>query len=587
MLEPENYVNGGSGQLKFVAHLLKDKSGIQPFKTFANTVRGHQVQVKGRNHLLSAHDKRKMQLGDNMGEKQNPVFEQRRLSKTPVSILGPMTLEGRDVGPRHSDEEFNLGETNQVGIKRSFQLNFKSKVNGSVYGKEFELWNSHWTREGLTIEVNEEGKRRVTWNSYKGGLRTSKWVIRSQKEHVEGPPSGSRVQQTPMIGSAQYRCVVGIPSKGGWRYSKGGIRSPRNLVVGPSSRSQGQSWCPMLAQTALGSFQSNEVCFSSPSIHEMGVPSSLTSPTPLAHSVIPFISSSEKPETLRLVSCSGSNGISSDSLTVAGIEAGFNSDDLKVRLMVGINTVSSDSLTVAGIEAGFNSDGLKVRLIVGINTVSSDNLTVAGIEAGFNSDGLKGRPMVGFNSCHDRISSDNTVVDGLEFGTSSDGLEVAPMEYKSFSSAGFNSYGHEGAKTDLYDILKRLSAAGFVDFGVNRVDKAGSECSVLLFQGVDNKGTRLLDMSEIGQPNLALVEPKSDCGLTALGEEESLADCNPLLTVIPPGMALSMEMDNFSEVLDIGGTLDVSKWGKNRIPGFSRVIRLSVNCHEKLCIAYL
>ena len=109
----------------------------------------------------------------------------------PVRIPGPMTLGGRDVGPRHSDVEFNLGETNLVGIKRSFQLNFKSKVNDFVYGKEFELRNSHWTREGLTIEVNEEGKRRVTWNSYKGGLRTSKWVTRSQSEHVVGPPSGS------------------------------------------------------------------------------------------------------------------------------------------------------------------------------------------------------------------------------------------------------------------------------------------------------------------------------------------------------------------------------------------------------------
>ena len=107
-----------------------------------------------------------------------------------MRIPGPMTLGGRDVGPRHSDVEFNLGETNPVGIKRSFQLNFKSKVNDFVYGKEFELRKSYWIG-GLTIEVNEEGKRRVTWNSYKGGLRTSKWVTRSQSEHVVGPPSGS------------------------------------------------------------------------------------------------------------------------------------------------------------------------------------------------------------------------------------------------------------------------------------------------------------------------------------------------------------------------------------------------------------
>ena len=125
---------------------------------------------------------------------------------------------------------------------------------------------------------------------------------------------------------------------------------------------------------------------------------------------------------------------------------------------------------------------------------------------------------------------------------------------------------------------------------------------MLLFHGADNKGTRRLDMGEIGQPNLVLMEPKSNCGLSVLdasmveevallvvvsGEEESSEVCTPLLTVIPLGMALSMEVHNESEVLDISGMLDVSKWVKNRIPSFSRVIGLSVNHHEKLCIAYL
>ena len=41
MMEHENYVDGGSGQSKFVAQLFKDKSGVQPSKTFADTVRGH------------------------------------------------------------------------------------------------------------------------------------------------------------------------------------------------------------------------------------------------------------------------------------------------------------------------------------------------------------------------------------------------------------------------------------------------------------------------------------------------------------------------------------------------------------------
>ena len=49
MLEPENYVNGGSGHSKFVAQLHQDKSRVQPFKTFVDTVHEHQVQVRGRN----------------------------------------------------------------------------------------------------------------------------------------------------------------------------------------------------------------------------------------------------------------------------------------------------------------------------------------------------------------------------------------------------------------------------------------------------------------------------------------------------------------------------------------------------------
>lgn len=98
------------------------------------------------------------------------------------------------------------------------------------------------------------------------------------------------------------------------------------------------------------------------------------------------------------------------------------------------------------------------------------------------------------------------------------------------------------------------------------------------------------------------MEPSSDCGLSGLGVstveevdfsemvlgvERNLADCNPLFTIIPSGLALLMEVDKDSEVLDIGGTLDVSNWVKNRIPGFSKVIGLSMNRHEKLCIAYL
>ena len=43
MLELENYVNGGTGQSIFVAQLHKDNSRVQPFKSFADMVCGHEV----------------------------------------------------------------------------------------------------------------------------------------------------------------------------------------------------------------------------------------------------------------------------------------------------------------------------------------------------------------------------------------------------------------------------------------------------------------------------------------------------------------------------------------------------------------
>ena len=65
-------MNGGSGHLKFVAQSHKDTSGVQPFKSYADMVHGHQVQVRDRlqPYLLSTHGKGNVHSGDNKGEKE-------------------------------------------------------------------------------------------------------------------------------------------------------------------------------------------------------------------------------------------------------------------------------------------------------------------------------------------------------------------------------------------------------------------------------------------------------------------------------------------------------------------------------------
>lgn len=68
--------------------------------------------------------------------------------------------------------------------------------------------------------------------------------------------------------------------------------------------------------------------------------------------------------------------------------------------------------------------------------------------------------------------------------------------------------------------------------------------------------------------------------------KESISKCNPLLTIVPSGLALSAEVHNDTKVADLGSTLDISNWVKHKIRGFSKLVGLPVYRHERSCIAY-
>lgn len=104
-----------------------------------------------------------------------------------------------------------------VGTKRRPLLNFNSNWNKHAYRKERELRKPDWTGEGLIVEVNAKGIRRVVWNSNKGGLKNSIWVKRNQRNHVVGPSWGSQAYQNSVV------------NKGGLRSFKWVTRSQREL----------------------------------------------------------------------------------------------------------------------------------------------------------------------------------------------------------------------------------------------------------------------------------------------------------------------------------------------------------------------
>ena len=62
---------------------------------------------------------------------------------------------------------------------------------------------------------------------------------------------------------------------------------------------------------------------------------------------------------------------------------------------------------------------------------------------------------------------------------------------------------------------------------------------------------------------------------------------SPLMTINPLGLVVSDELNSDKEVKGFGNTLNISNWVKHRIPGFSKMMGLSLGRHEKMCIMLL
>ena len=118
------------------------------------------------------------------------------------------------------------------------------------------------------------------------------------------------------------------------------------------------------------------------------------------------------------------------------------------------------------------------------------------------------------------------------------------------------------------------------------------------FWGI-KKGTPIAAL-EPEQPRLVELPTKTLCavpGASVLVEEEwNLSDKGlggedsspvPLMSITPSGIHLSAELNCGNEAVGCENILDTSRWVKNRLPGFSKLVGLPLNRHEKLCIALL
>ena len=69
-----------------------------------------------------------------------------------------------------------------------------------------------------------------------------------------------------------------------------------------------------------------------------------------------------------------------------------------------------------------------------------------------------------------------------------------------------------------------------------------------------------------------------------LGNGDSFS---PLMTINPLGLVVSDELNCDNEVMGFSNTLNISNWMKHRLPGFSKMMGLSLGRHEKMCIMLL
>ena len=190
-------------------------------------------------------------------------------------------------------------------------------------------------------------------------------------------------------------------------------------------------------------------------------------------------------------------------------------------------------------------------------------------------------------------SSDELVgkADGLpNAGTSSDKLAAPRDEIEDRLSTETSSGESDtvfSSECSLSDLKLSFSRTGIVALGDNEGDEGGLD-SCLLSDAFEFEQLRSVELplkALCAVPGVSNHEEEDfNFSNSGLGEEESSPI--PLLSITPFGLPLTVENCD-TKAVGCESTLDTSRWVKNRLPGFSKLVGLPLNRHEKLCIALL
>ena len=94
-----------------------------------------------------------------------------------------------------------------------FNISLKPNLNSNMFefGKLRDKRKGHWLGRGLTMNVNEYGKRRVSWDSVKGVKQAGKWVSKTAYNISVGLGSSKQNAQT-LLGNKEPTLGLGLSS---------------------------------------------------------------------------------------------------------------------------------------------------------------------------------------------------------------------------------------------------------------------------------------------------------------------------------------------------------------------------------------
>ena len=406
------------------------------------------------------------------------------------------------------------------------RISFPSiSLNSKVYekGKKNDAWRSGWSGRGLVVEVDVIGRRRVFWGRKRGGGTKRRDVSRAA-----GKESITEVS----------KALKWVP------------KGFKRAVVKPY---MGLGTSPELTNPSVGFLKP---VFSGPSTFEVG-----------EGSLAGEGGSAQAP--LIVVPESGVTAWCARSLLEA--------DD---HFVVGSN--SSKPLSPSSEADGSSLAETSSDKLLSFPS-KADGPCYAGtssVELATSLGKADDPSSVGIRSVEPSFLPGKS--DELSFvGTSSGELMVLPGKADMV-------FPRPLVECFLSDLFLSLLRAGLVVLGDQEGDEGGL-VSLMPIAALESEQPRLAELPTkalCAVPGASvLVEEEWNVSNKGLGGEDSSPV--PLLSITPSGLHLTAKLNCGNEAVGCENILDTSRWVKNRLLGFSKLVGLPLNCHEKLCIALL